>query len=374
MFMRGGDVLMRKTLKAARVFAAVLLLALAANAARAQGEITVEGRLTRTTEAGGWLISADAGKYLILNARRFQSEAWFREGAVVVATGSVSTDTMTTYMEGLPFQVRTLRPRRGGAPNPNGDAAASDTDTGNNNNATGSGTSGNTTGAGGVGTQGTATRLVRGTTRVTVTGDATVQAQPDTAVVTVAVVTQNASASEAQSENASKTDAVVRAVKTAAGAGAEVKTAGYSLQPQYVYKEGVPPTITSYVARNAVTVTTAVLERVGAIIDAATRAGANNVDGLAFTLRRDETARAQALSAATREATAKARTVAEALGGRVVRVIEVQEGGAIVRPLVTNDSSNFIRARAAQDATPVEPGSLDIHVQVTLVAEVEPKP
>jgi uncharacterized protein YggE len=366
--MRGGDVFMRKTLKAARVFAAALLLALAANAVRAQGEITVEGRLTRTTEAGGWLISADAGKYLILNARRFQSEAWFREGTVVVATGSVSNDTMTTYMEGLPFQVRTLRPRKGGAPNPNGDAAASDTDTGNNNAG-----SGNTTGAGGVGTQGTATRLVRGTTRVTVTGDATVQAQPDTAVVTVAVVTQNASASEAQAENASKTDAVVRAVKTAAGAGAEVKTSGYSLQPQYAYKEGTPPTITSYVARNAINVTTAALERVGTIIDAATRAGANNVDGLAFTLRRDEAARAQALSAATREATAKARTVADALGGRVVRVIEVQEGGAIVRPLV-NDSMSFVRAAASQVATPVEPGALDVRAQVTLVAEVEPKP
>jgi uncharacterized protein YggE len=364
---------MRKTLKAARVFAAVLLLALAAHAARAQGEITVEGRLTRTTEAGGWLISADAGKYLIINARRFQSESWFREGTTVVATGAVSNDTMTTYMEGLPFQVRTLRPRRGGAPNPNGDAAANDGDTGSNNNATGAGV-GNTNGAGVGNTQGAAARLVRGTTRVTVTGDATVQSQPDTAVVTVAVVTQNASASEAQSENASKTDAVLRSVKTAAGAGAEVKTSGYSLQPQYAYKEGAPPTITSYVARNAITVTTAALERVGAIIDAATRAGANNVDGLAFTLRRDETARSQALAAATREATAKARTVAEALGGRVVRVIEVQEGGAIVRPLVTNDSTNFVRARAEQDATHVEPGSLDVYAQVTLVAEVEPKP
>src|SRR5215207_7016320 len=128
--MRGGDVLMRKSLKAARVLAAVFLLALAAHAARAQGEITVEGRLARTTESGGWLISADAGKYLILNARSFQREAWFKEGAVVTATGEVRNDTMTTYMEGVPFQARTLRPRRGGAPNPNGDAAASDGDTG----------------------------------------------------------------------------------------------------------------------------------------------------------------------------------------------------------------------------------------------------
>lgn len=362
MLTKGSDVLMRRTLRAARVLAAAVLLALAAQAAHAQGEITVEGRLSRTTEAGGWLVSTDTGKYLILNARSFQREAWFREGAAVVATGEVKTDTMTTSMEGVPFQARTLRPRRGGAPSPNGDAATGDGDTGN----------------GGVGSaQGgrAVAGLVRGTTRVSVTGDSTVQAQPDTAVVTVAVVTQNASASEAQGENASKTDAVVRAVKAAAGAGAEVKTGGYTLQPQYVYKEGVPPTITSYVARNAVNVTTGALERVGAIIDAATRAGANNVEGLSFTLRRDEPARAQALSAATRDAAAKARVVAEALGGRVVRVIEVQEGGAYVRPILTATSDNaYVRASAAQVATPVEPGSLDVRAQVTLVAEVEPKP
>jgi hypothetical protein len=353
---------MSKTLKAARVFAAAFLLALAAHSARAQGEITVEGRLARTTESGGWLITADVGKYLILNARSFQRESWFKEGAVVTATGQVKTDTMTGYMEGAPFEARTLRPRRGGAPNPNGDAAASDGDAGNNTG------TGNTQGSKAV------AGLVRGTTRVIVTGESTVQAQPDTAVVTVAVVTQNSSASEAQSENASKTDAVVRAVKAATGTGAEVKTGGYTLQPQYAYKEGAPPTITSYVARNAVNVTTGALDRVGAIIDAATRAGANNVDGLAFTLRRDEAARAQALSAATREATAKARTVAEALGGRLVRVVEVQEGGPYVRPVLTNNDDNFIRATAARAPTPVEPGSLDVRAQVTLVAEVEPKP
>lgn len=351
---------MCRTLKAARVLAAAFVLACAAQAASAQGEITVEGRLARTVEAGGWLVSADAGKYLILNARRFQGESWFREGAVVVATGSVSRDTMSVYQEGVPFQVSTLRPRRGGAPNPNGVAAASEDD--------GTGNSQQGARPGGA-------ALVRGSTRVVVTGDAVVQAQPDTAVVTVAVVTQNASASEAQAENASKTDAVVRAVRTAAGAGAEVKTSGYSLQPQYAYKEGAPPTITSYAARNAVSVTTGALERVGAIIDAATRAGANNVEGLSFTLRKDEAARSQALASATREAVSKARTMADALGGRLARVVEVQEAGAAVRPTLNNYGGEYGRAAAgAQVATPVEPGALDIRAQVTLTADVEPKP
>ena len=53
-------------------------------------------------------------------------------------------------------------------------------------------------------------------TRITVGGDSIVQAQPDTAILTVAVVTQGKRALDAQQENATKTDAVVRALKAAA--------------------------------------------------------------------------------------------------------------------------------------------------------------
>src|ERR671926_1543674 len=71
-------------------------------------------------------------------------------------------------------------------------------------------------------------------TRVVVTGDALVQAQPDTAVVSIAVVTQGQTALAAQQENARKSDAVVRAVRDAAGAGAEIENSRYNFQPQYV--------------------------------------------------------------------------------------------------------------------------------------------
>src|ERR1043165_9263533 len=169
-------------------------------------------------------------------------------------------------------------------------------------------------------------------TRVSVGGDSIVQAQPDTAILTISVVTQGRRAIDAQQENATKTDAVVRALKAAAGAGAEVKTSGYSLQPQRIYKEGQPPTISGYEARNSVTVTTGELNKVGNIIDAAAQAGSNDISGIAFTLRQDRAARDRALSEATREAMSKARVIAEALGGRVVRVVEVQEEGFQQRP------------------------------------------
>ena len=208
-------------------------------------------------------------------------------------------------------------------------------------------------------------------TRVTVTGEAVVESQPDTAVVQIAVVTQNASASEAQAENASRTEAVVRAVRAAAGAGAEVKTSGYNLQPQYAYKEGAPPTITSYIARNAVTLTTGELTRVGPAIDAAARAGANSIDSLAFRLRRDEGPRDRALADATRDALRKARAVAGALGGRVSRVVELQEAGTVRPPVPVPYQREMRVAMDAAAQTPVEPGTLEVRAQVQLTVEIE---
>jgi uncharacterized protein len=322
-----------KSFLTAAAFSAALFLTAAPRPAAA-AEVTVRGRLGRTVEAGGWLIVAEQ-KYLLLNAGRWANESWFREGAEVEAAGETKPGAITIHMEGTPFEARTLKP---------------------------------------VGRQGNeAGRPVAsvGTTRVVVSGDALVQERPDTAVVTVSVVTQARTALAAQQENATRTDAVVRAVKQAAGAGAEVETSRYSLQPQYTYREGQPPLIQSYQAQNGVTVTAGDLTRVGAIIDAAATAGANQVSGLSFILRRDQPARQRALTDATRAAVAKAQTLAAALGGRVTRIVEVQEATTQVRPVQVYDAVETadMRMRSAPQ-TPVEVGSLDIRSQVTLIAEV----
>jgi hypothetical protein len=159
--------------------ALVLIVALAAQVLAASKEITVRGRLQPTVEAGGWVIVSGEQKYLLLNANRFKNESWFREGAEVEAVGETK-NVATIYMEGTPFEARTLRPFASGASG--GDTAVAN----------------------------------RSLTRVTVSGDAVVQAQPDTAIVSIAVITENKSASEAQAENASRSEAVVRAVKAAA--------------------------------------------------------------------------------------------------------------------------------------------------------------
>jgi len=319
---------MKRTLTLTGVVAFILAVATILHAK----EITVRGKLQKTVESGGWLIAASDAKYLILNAKNFQSNAWFKESTNVEAVGETK-DVMTTFMEGTPFEAKSMQPV---------DQAAA--------------------------TQGRDEN--RRITRVMVAGDSIVQAQPDTAIITVAVVTQNRTAIGAQEENASKTDAVVRALKAAAGSGAEVKTSGYSLQPQRVYKENQPPTITGYEARNGVTVTLSDLTKIGSVIDASSQAGANDVSGIAFTLRQDRQARDRALSEATKEAVSKAKVIANALGGRVVRILEVQEEGFQQRPPVPIYQTETFTAKAAV-STPIEVGSLDISSKVQLIAEIE---
>lgn len=304
------------------LFSAILIAFCFSGVGKAQ-QISVSGNLAPTVEAGGWLIVEGTQKYLLLNAAKYSGESWFRSGAEVRATGEMKPDVVTIYQEGTPFEAATLAPVQNSS------------------------------------------KKGRPTT-ITVSGSARVSATPDTAILSISVVTQNPSALEAQQQNASQSTAVINAIKDAAPT-AEIQTSGYALIPQRVYKENQPPTISGYEARNTVTATLSDLTRVGAVIDAAAGAGANNIDGVSFTLRRDSIARTGALANATLAAMAKANALAGTLNSRVVRVIAVQEGGMPPRPIMRFETMS----RTAAADTPIEPGTLEITADVVLIAEIE---
>ena len=220
---------------------------------------------------------------------------------------------------------------------------------------------------------GCAKKLPR-TTKVTVAGEATTRVEPDTAVLTVSVVTQNTQAVNAQQENARKSDAVAAAVRTTAGSSVEVKTSDYSLQPQYDYRDNRLPKIVGYNARNSIIVTMTDLKNVGAVIDAASSAGANSIDGIAFVLRQTSPARGQALAEATQQAMNKANSIAQALGGHVLRVVEESEaatvGGDGFNNYPTESIDTLMGSRKAV-LTPVASGQLSIKSNVQLIVEIE---
>src|SRR5829696_4542498 len=134
---------MKRLLIITSVMAVILSTATILHAA----EITVRGKLQKTVEAGGWVIAGADTKYLILNPKNFESNNWFKVGTNVEAVGEVK-EVMTAFMEGTPFEVKSMQPVDQG-----GQAVATP---GRDDN--------------------------RRVTRVMIVGDSIVQAQPDTAI------------------------------------------------------------------------------------------------------------------------------------------------------------------------------------------------
>jgi uncharacterized protein len=211
-------------------------------------------------------------------------------------------------------------------------------------------------------------------TRVTVTGESQTDVPPDSAVVSFSVVTQNAQAVAAQQENARKIEAVMKALQdSAGGAKQEIKTSNYNLSPEQDYSTSGMSKIVGYEARNTITVTTDNLNQVGALIDAATKAGANSVEGISFILREDSTKRGDALGIATRQAMTKAEAIAASLGGKIVRVVETVEGGSTPTPVVYSNATTNTNTTMTKPEyrTQIQPGSINVHGQVTLVVEID---
>lgn len=205
-----------------------------------------------------------------------------------------------------------------------------------------------------------------------VTGDSRVTAKPDRVQIDIGVVTQAQLSQQAAAENARELDAVLGAVRKAAGPTAQLRTTSYSLSPKYQYHPGAEPTITGFTALNVVEVTLDDLGRIGEVIDAATRSGANRVQGIQFTLRDQDVVRAQALKEAATRARAEAEVLAAALNLRIVRVLNVEESSPRFVPIRMAAFGARAAGAAAEVATPVESGTLDVSAEVTLTVEVGP--
>jgi uncharacterized protein len=209
---------------------------------------------------------------------------------------------------------------------------------------------------------------------VEVTGQAKVSEIPDRVYIDIGVTTQAQKSETAAAENATRLSAVITAMKRAAGPGAQLTTTEYSISPNYNYpRDGGTPTVVGYTVSNAVEVRLDDLRRIGPVIDAATQAGSNDVQGIRFALRDEEGARNEALREAALKAREDAETLAGALGLRVVGVRSVTEQGPAVMPMYPEGGLRlYAQVTAARAPTPVETGTVDVSATVALTVEVAP--
>ena len=196
---------------------------------------------------------------------------------------------------------------------------------------------------------------------IVVTGDGSVDATPDRATVALSVIVQRATAREAQQQSAAAMAQVVRAIDAAGIPQTAVRTSTVSLYPQHAPNSGGTGPIIGYQSVNRVVVTVDDISRVGQVIDAGVGAGANGVDSVEWTLRDATAYRAQAIRIAVQNAQATANAIAAAAGVRGLRLIRIEQAGAVVGPRIG------VGVMQAAPATPVLPGTMPVNAEVRAV-------
>jgi uncharacterized protein YggE len=203
-------------------------------------------------------------------------------------------------------------------------------------------------------------------TTLTLAASGEVKATPDTASITLGVNTQAIGAAEAMRANAARMSALLAALRAQGLAERDIQTSNISLNAQYVYAQNEPPKLSGYQAANDVTVTVRDLTKLGPVIDAVSAAGANQINGISFGLKDPLGAQDEARRAAVKALSAKAELYAQATGYHIVRLVSLHEGGG-EQPM--RPGPVFAMAKAAAP-TPVEPGELNVRVDVSAVYEL----
>ncbi len=159
---------------------------------------------------------------------------------------------------------------------------------------------------------------------IEVVGEASVEAPPDFAKVTLGVTTAGKDAGSAMAINARASGALIAALKGEGIAAADIQTSSLSISPTYASQapgSSAPPAITGYEVGNMVTVTARDLSRLGALLDKAVAGGANAMYGVAFGESNVSELLDKARPLAVADARRKAEIYAAAGGARLGRLM-----------------------------------------------------
>jgi hypothetical protein len=199
---------------------------------------------------------------------------------------------------------------------------------------------------------------------ISVSGSGLVSVSPDVADVYLGVVVTKPTAKDARSAAATQMTAVIAAIKKLGIADKDINTTNVSLAPVYDYNSGTSR-LTGYQFGNTVKVTVRDIARVADVVDDSVAAGATTVQGISFRLDNPKTVEAQARNLAMTDARAKADALAAAAGVQIKGVASISEVTSSSGP-VYYAAPAMLDSKAAGVSTPIQTGSTDISIQVTV--------
>lgn len=200
---------------------------------------------------------------------------------------------------------------------------------------------------------------------LTMSGQGEERAAPDTVTLSAGVASDAPTAAAALAANTARMQSVFAALKKLGIADKDMQTANFSVSPQMTNAGNQPPHVTGYQVSNQVQLRLDDVGKLGAALDALVGAGANQMNGVEFSIRDSANLMTQARNDAVADAKAKADTYAKAAGvtlGPILSISESDNPGP--RPV-------FMAVRAmAGKAVPAVAGEESIAANVSIVWEI----
>ena len=203
---------------------------------------------------------------------------------------------------------------------------------------------------------------------IVVSGTGRIAVVPDVADLRLGVTVARPTVDTARADAAAAMSAILAAIKGAGVAARDIRTTLVSVQPRYDYRDNKPPVLTGYELSNTVEVTIRDLATLGGVIDGSLTAGATSMDGLSFRVDDPTEAERAARLAAMAQARSRADVLAEAAGVAIAGVGDVVEGSGGGGP--GYPQAKAARMMLADTATPVESGTTEVSVTVTVTYRI----
>ena len=226
-----------------------------------------------------------------------------------------------------------------------------------------------------------------GLTTIYASGQATVSAAPDIAVVSFSIASHASTAEQATGSNNSVYAHFNTGMRTIGIAAADIKTTGYNLNhvpppppcppppmqsqtraPNAVFVQEAPcvrdPQTWGYFVNRTMSVTVHHLDLVGKVIDTAVAAGVNNVEGVDYGLSDVKSFFLRALGEAVVSARAQADVMAQAAGLHIVRVVSINSSNPTPLRTIASVASRAMGAVYQPPTQISPPTSLDVNASV----------
>ncbi|MEM1282426.1 MAG: SIMPL domain-containing protein [Chlamydiota bacterium] len=204
--------------------------------------------------------------------------------------------------------------------------------------------------------------------QIQVTGEAILMKPADQLSLVVSVITQGKDAQEAISGNADKMSEVIDRLGTLNLTNDNYKTGHYSITPIYATPpKNMPnswnPEILGYKVSNSLNIHTDKIDLAGSIIDQVTQAGANNIEQLRFELKNPSLYRSEAITEATKSAMQDAKTLANAAGVKLDKIVSLSIVGTPQYPVYKNA---LMMSTRGYKQTPIESGDVEVRASVNI--------